>query len=403
MTGIIILGMLADISVWSALAGTIAACFGSHAFLTVLPLPAVCFGLSALKQNSRAARTCISALAFAALFFPGLALPDYVVLIPACLYAAYTAFKGMYSVSAGRLRENLRMLARALPVPVLVCLFASKGSLITSVCAPCAACALLSSVTVLRMLRHDPDVYLQKLYQLINLLSVAAVCLFSLLLTSRPVLSAAAGIFLTVWLYIVVPVLQLTAYAAAYVFYGFVLLIKAVFPSVSLNPKEPLQLNDLSEMFESSEELQQLQDTARNSPWIFYVILIAAAAAAVFFFFRMMMKSRENRRNTGGADTVRISHEELVRKPLRHSASVRQIRKTYRAFLRYCRDRGMLIRPSLTSSDALTAASLVSSETKAAEQLTGIYQNARYNDHADPEDAKKARELLDAVRRSQRI
>ncbi len=403
MIGIIILWMLADTSIWFALAGTVSACFGSSAFIYAMPLPAVCFGMSWMARGSRTARTCLSALSLAALFLPQFTLTDYIVYLPACLYACFTAYKEMYMVSADRLRENLRMLAKAVVIPAVICLFASKAYIIADVCAPCAACALLSSVTALRMLRHDPDVWLQKRYQLLNLISVAGVCLVSFLLSSRTALSAFILVILSIWLYLIAPLLQLTALVTAYVFYGIFYVVSLLFPSLEFEPDE-IQINEMAGLFDQSEELQQMQETSPYAAYVVYALLFLAAALLIFLFFRRMLRSQGKRKYSGSNTVIRIDHEDhILRKPVRQSSDVRKIRKTYKTFLKYCAQKGMELRPSMTSTDAAISASLITKETTAAGELTKIYQNARYQETAGPEDTKKARDLLEKIRQDKSI
>lgn len=386
---------LSELGFYYALAGTVAACFGGTRALWALLLQSACFALSAALQKRGRVRW-LAVLPAAALFFlPGAVWADRIAALPGLGYLIWMVWKEDYALSWSRQMDVFSVLWKVCPLFGLV--FAVYGG-VDSVAGqglPAFLLAAVASVLLLRSIRHGPEVYRQRPYQLFNIISVALLLGLAWLAGTDWFLSGLGAVY--TWL--IAPVLQavfLAAGAAGAVV--FLLLYRLILWLISLTSKEPwVEMEMAAAQDELAVKAGEL--TSGGADWlgrIAVLLAVAAGAAALFFFFRWMTRRQAERTwTTGGAG--RFSPVEDARRrvsPRLPRTYAGRIRGQYRRFLRQCQKQGIEIEPSDTSEE-VEAKVLRRLPGRGAElaELRRLYRKARYQGTATREDYARVKKL----------
>lgn len=393
---------LTELSFYYAFASFVAVCGGSRYALAGLILQAACFTLSAVLEKNKPLR--MAALLPMALFWllPGVPLADTLLVLPPALYLFWLAYRGGYLLEWGRHVELFSVFWKAYTLFAFLLLLIGMLPELAQASLPSALIMLVGSVLLMRSLRHEPEVYCQKWYQLLNAVTVIVVIAAAALLSTRAFLEACAAALAASYRTFVLPLLML---ALA----GFVYVLRAVAWLVSLLNLQPPELQQKAPELQLDSLAKELglDQLAGEPVGEKYLIAFCVLAAAVllYFFFRWMMRLGWGQQRPPEALEERFETEgdtEEKKRKVGSGNAVQRVRAQYRKFLKLYLSAGGELDDTHTSLDVEQGARRRRFSPESLEELRSIYIRARYADRADAQDVSRARELYAAMKKERR-
>lgn len=401
------LRLLDDLALYYALAGYFVVSFGGRLSWPCMLIPAVCFGLSAwLAGRSRPARAAVLAPMLLCFALPG-APVEKLAFLPAAGYTLVLALAGDYRLDRYQQISRFKMALTLYPVfALLACVWNARAVLAGSL--PALAAGLAVNVYLMRVLRRDPETYLQPAYLARSAAPLAALAGVAALFSLDAVAGWWAGALRWAYLAVVVPVLEwfvwLWGLAADWVFYPILQAFKAI---GGIDWMRGVMARMQAEM-QTAENFggRISEETGPGNP-VWTAVFRAALALAVFtaavLLFRFLSKrEKEDESSIAGSlwQERDLDPEAPPPQGKRSRGAANQIRRTYRRYLRGCAACGRAPNFWDTSRDVLDTAP---PETRAAEQaLRALYIRARYQGSASAADAAYARRLWQAIRQKQK-
>lgn len=396
-----ILRMLADVAFYGTFAGLIALkCGGGGAFAGAL-IQCFCFGLSSAAGKKRPLRLALLLPMALCWVVHRNSLADCILIIPTAAYIVWLVWKGDYALDHARQERLFGVFWKVLLVFVPFAMLMGGTAAVAAVSVPYALTMLVCSVLLLRALRHDPGVYCQKKYQLVNISAVALVVAAARLISSKTFLNGCAAVGRAVFSHVVRPVLEILIHLLMLVIAGISKLV-SLFSFGGRERQEEntveLDLSGVEEILGDDLKQRELSPLLRALGW---TLLIAAVIALLVLFFRWMNKRRGHTavQNTAPdeRESVPFSRREARK---RETSPVRKIRAQYRGFLKWCAGLGVETHTDSTSLDVHRQFSTVSGRGEASAQIRELYIRARYADKADPDGVRKMKQLCTEVKKA---
>lgn len=385
---------LEELGLYYAFAGTVAGARGASMTMAVLLVQSGCFALSALLRNRRWARLAALLPAAVLLFFAG--GPDRIMSLPGLAYLVCLAWLGDYHLRWARQADVFSLMWKLfLPFIPLAALFGAFEGL-AGQGLPVFLTAAVSSVLLLRSIRHGPEIYCRRAYQMRNWLAVAAMLAGACLASMDWFLGCIS------WTYdnVAVPLLLGMAMAVG-------LVLTAVMPLIYQLLANLFWEGDIDVAFPAGEAgpLDLARELAGESGNLGGRVLTAlgilAAALAVFLLFRWLLRRRP------GPEAEAISWGErrtVAAEPPRRevlpATYAGRIRAQYRRFLKLCRKKGVDLSPSDTSAQVSAKAGRWLADPEVLSALEAIYCRARYDNQATREDLAEVKRLCGQVRKA---
>lgn len=397
-----VLRMMVDVSFFSAFAGLVAVkCGGSGAFWGML-IQCLCFGLSYLGRDKRALRMLFLLPMCLCWVIHSGSLADCILMIPSAAYVIWLVWKNDYILDQDRQRHLFDVLWKILLVFSLVALLVGGAKVISAVTVPYAIMMLIGSVLLLRALRHDPKVYCQKKYQLMNVSAVAAVVVAAGLFSSKTFMNACAAVWKAFFRHVIQPILE-------FLLDGFLLLIWGIaklFSMFSFGGKKQEEQEipeiDLSGVEELLDEEFKQREPSELLRILGIILLVAAAIFLLVLFFRWLNKrdgySAVQSTAEDEREVLSVSRRQAKK---RETSPVRKIRAQYRGFLKWCAGLGISPERGSTSLDVHRQVDMISEHGAASEQIRELYIKARYAEVADPDSVRMMKELCNQVKKTE--
>ena len=399
------LRMAADLAFYYAFAGFFVAFVGTPDCLPGILIPSLCFALSSGLRDKKPLRLAVLLPEAIAFLLPGIGTVDRIALIPAVGYTVFLAWTGNYSLSHGRQRETFLLFFKIyLPFFLLITLLGGVRNLI-SASLPMALIMLTCSVFLLQVLRHEPEVYRQPRFLLRSLLPLALLLGAAWLLHFPAVLSALGAAAAAVYQATVVPVVMGITYALAF------LIIHILTPLMALFPTEDSDTS-LETAFESlTDETVTSAAGGVTLPFrILRALGILLVVALVILVLILLFRRLAGRHTEEPGEAETLSSERRTDQPqppeapgLRLPRSprdpVNQVRRQYRRYLHLCAVHGFTPHISYTSGDIQRNTEALFPDPAPAEELRGLYIQARYHGIAAKEDALRARDLVSDLKK----
>lgn len=392
--------ILADLSFYYAFASFIAVCFDSRYAVVGLLLQTICMTLSAAVSGHRGRR--MAALIPTAVFFflPGLVFADIALYLPAEAFIVWQAWKGMYPLVWSRHVELFSVFWKFYVGYATLLLLAGMVEEMTAASIPIALIMLVTSVLLMRTLRHDPETYCQRRYQIVNILSVLVVVALAAVISTEAFLAACVAVFRLGYNTFVLPFLM----AGLWCFVQALRALAWLATLLKLRAPDPIENPELN-LDSAAKDLGIENMEVAGNPLLTAImtgILLLAAAAVLYFFFRWMMsRGFRSARQAAVGEERRDVTEEVRQKPAREwiGTPVQRVRSQYRKFLKLYEKNGGTVKAGDTSLDVERDAVRVRFDPAVARELREVYIRARYAGSADRDDAARAKELYAALKK----
>ena len=391
--------MMVDLSFYGAFAGLIAGVFGGSGAFWGMMLQCLCFGLSRLGGNRRILRlACLLPMILCWVICRN-ALADGILLIPTAIYIVWLVYKNDYALDCERQKMLFGVFWKVLLTVVVLSALLGGIDAVTEITVPYALVMLVCSVLLMRALRHEPKVYCQLRYQIVNLSTVAAVAAVAGLLSSKAVRNGFAAVLKAGYNTLILPILEFLLKILIYIVEGFVVLFSWLsFGKNELEQESP-QIN-LSGMEELLGEDILLREPSEFLRVLGLILLVAAAAVVLVLLFRWMGRRREAEgvpmEYTDRRDTVEVGQPIAKQK---ETSPVRKIRAQYRGFLKWCSETGVYRERGSTSQDIHQQISWISERGAVSEQIRELYIKARYAQIADREGVRTMKQLCEQMKK----
>ena len=395
------LRILTELSFYYAFAAFVSAISGGRYAATALALQTVCFALSAAVRKRRWLRLAMLAPMAAFFLLPGVNRTDAVIFLGAAAYLLHQAYTDSYPLEWNRHVELFSAFWKAYAFFAFFVVLGGGYAALAKASLPIALVMLFSSVLAMRTLRHAPETYLQRRYQLTNLLSVGAVAAAAAAVGTPWFLSACGSAAGEVYQRLIRPLLM-------FLLVGMVMVLRAFFAlfswlKIELPEGERAELKEI-DTFAEEIGLGNVTGAAAVGKWIILLLCAALLVVLLWLFFRWIHTLGSPERDTAPAAEVRLAAASAGEKRERRqtATAVGKVRAQYRRFLKFYQAGGGEVHPGDTSRDIGEEAERMAFDAASAGELREIYIRARYAGEAERGDAARAKELCSALKKERR-
>ena len=381
------LRMIVDLSFYFFFAELFVAAKEKPSQLIPMIVLCICYGILVylLKNNFK---KIYLALPFIVLLIPGSHL---IALLPPIFYILFLIIKENVGLSWDRQSDLFSVSYKVfLGAGLCLCLIGS-GALFIRYSLPMAFVSVVSSVLLMRMLRHDSSTFLDPQYQLKNCIFLVIVLFFAWLSSRDFVFNLLENSIKFLYFQCLYPLLLLLLSLVVF-------LIRLISSLLAMAKVEEFSFEEVWMTQLEDETTKELLDSVAGTydgsfAKILAILFTIAAIVLAFFFFRWLALNRgEESLIDQGLDMIRSNNPEKTKKE-RATSTVLQIRRQYRIFLKLYRDRGGSLVLSDTSEDILKRGSAFFSQTELMQEMREIYLNARYRNTASKADLKRMKQI----------
>ncbi len=400
------LRILGDLSQYFAFAGFIAVLCGGELSPLCLLLPALCYALSARLQKHTVLRLLVLVPQMFCLFLSGTTLVALLACLPPIGYTVYLVITQNYELSHYRQQDVFLMFCKIYSGFFLLLCLLGGFQMLASSSLPYAITVTVISVFLLRILRHQPEVYCQADLLLRNALPLCGILLLAWLLQLPIVRAAAQSGLYALYSVTIVPLIVLIGYGLMFLYmhtlHPILTYLVGIFQSETVETESELTTDAVADTL--SYESGSLNPVVRQLLIVlFALLLIAFVVYLVLRLFRRLSGSFRDGTDSAAIQTTRTSTHSSAstggRFPFFTSADpVSQLRRQYRRYLALCQKRGYTPHPSLTSGEILDDTTGLFPGTSAEAELRSLYIAARYRGTATHEDVLRAKTLVNQLK-----
>jgi len=390
--------ILTDLSFYYAFASFVAVCYGGQYAMAGLLLQTVCFMLSAALRKNRALR--LAALLPMAVFWllPDVGLADTLLFLPPAAYLVWQVYRDMYPLTWSRQVELFSVFWKCYAGFVLSLLIFGMIAELNAASVPIAVIMLVDSVLLMRTLRHEPETYCRRRFQLMNAVSVTAVTAVATLISTEFFLRTCLSLFKLFYNTFILPVLLLGVMILMYILRAVIWLASA------LNIGLPEQREEVQIQMTGMAEYLDLTDITGKpvGKEILILLGVVVTVSLLYLFFRWMNRIGWRENKAAALGEIRTTAAEDASVPavkLSHRSPIQRVRAQYRKFLKLYLSSGGELGKSYTSKDVNEEAKQRRFLPEAASELRAIYIRARYAGTAEPKDVSRAKELYGELKK----
>ena len=404
----VFLKVLSDLGFYLSIAGLIGALFGAPDILIFggwLVLSVAGF-LAFLLRNRGVWRFLPFLPAAAYFFFAHYKIAEAAVFLPAFAYVVFLAASKRFEPDQDTERQVFSIFWKLLIVVTLFCLIAKVSQYIAKLAMPIGLITMLCQILLIRGLRHEEEVRNRARYQLSELLLLLVIGGVILFLGSETGVRLIGAGLKAAYSGFIQPLFRLILGAFVFVFTGVAWVMKYVWAWIVelFNLRKPQHV--LVEIPPYSTEVKELligkqgEDAAPMN--VLLVIIGLIVLVILFFVFRWMSKKSKEKREEAYGTVDDRSPEAPVEAAVssKERSAVAHVRAAYRRYLKLGIAQGVRRQKSDTTLEIQRRYSrFFPDETTGA--LRELYLRARYDGHADKEDAAQAKELVAQLKKSE--
>lgn len=329
---------------------------------------------------------------------------DFILLAVLCVYAFYIVHKKMYLNDDGDFRQAFQP---QLFVCILCCVVAGVTvdfRVLNEVLLPCVLVIIVSSVALMRILRHNRETIDSGAFKLSNAITLVLVCASTMILSSGLFLDTVFGVLGFIYNKVL-----LTGFG---VFLSLAIRFLSLFSKLFawIFGKEVKFYEDGDDgTVGAVDELIYDEVEGELPPIITWIFVGLLAIGAIYLAYKgLKALAGRNRRfeNTSpfalSRQTIEVPKENR-RNPFAKRSERESIRHQYRKFLKECLDRGFMITPNFDSQEISDGAQDYFRNAP-LEPFRQLYIKARYTDYdISKEEAKQAKSLYTEIKKSAEI
>ena len=381
--------MLADLSVYFYFAELFVVSSGGASQLIPMLLLSLSYGILVFLQ-SRNFKKIYMGLPFLMFFFPGSHL---LALLPPIIYILYLIWKEHTGLSWDRQSELFSLAIKLFLIAGACISLSGNFANFVQYSLPIAILSLVTSVFLMRMLRHEAATYLSPQYQRKNCLLFLILLFFAWLFSRDFVFEFIGNTLSFAYMKGIYPILMLFVS----LFVAFLKLVMRLFSWFKFGGFE-FQENKLpeGEMGPTVNDITAaVGEHVGSVESILTILAIIVLLICAFFFFRwLILHKGEDSFISQGLDLIRNTDPAHAKKE-RATTTVLQVRRQYRIFLKHYREHGGRLEESFTSEDILNSSLriLPNGTADILSEMREIYTNARYRGTASKADLKRMKQI----------
>lgn len=392
--------ILTDLSFYYAFASFVAVCYGGQYAIAGLLLQTGCFMLSAALRKKKVLR--LAALLPMAVFWllPDVGPADTLLFLPPAAYLVWQVYSDMYPLAWSRQVELFSVFCKCYAGFVLSLLIFGMIVELSAASVPIAVIMLVDSVLLMRTLRHEPETYCRRRFQLMNAISVTVVTAAAALISTEFFLQTCLSLFKLFYNTFILPVLMLGVMVLMYVLRVVVWLASILnigLPEHRENVQ--IQMTGMAEHLDLSE----ITGTPVGKE-VLILLGVVVTVSLLYLFFRWMSRIGRIEKPAAAIGEVRTTvAEDVPGSAVRfaHRSPVQRVRAQYRKFLKLYLSYGGELGKAYTSKDVNEEAKLRRFLPEAICELRAIYIRARYAGTAGQKDVSRAKELYGELKKNQ--
>ena len=404
----VFLKIFSDLGFYLSIAGLIGAVFGANDALIIagwLVLTVAGF-LAFLLRNRGVWRFLPFAAALAYFLLAGYSVAECAVFLPPFAYVVYLAAVRRFEPNQDVVRMIFSLFWKLLIVMTLFCLIAKVGQYISRIALPIGLVTMLCQILLIRSLRHEEEIRNRARYQISELLLLAAVGAVILFLGSETGVHLLGTGLKLLYTGIVLPILQGLMQIFMVIFTGVAWVGKYVWEwivkmfNLKRNDHTQVEIPPYTELdFKLYVGVGQSVTTPRK---VIVALICVGVAVLLFFVFRYLSKRSLDYRGDGEGiiDDRTTEKDAEAAVSARERGAVAHVRAAYKRYLRLGAAQGIRRNRSDTTLEIQKRFSGLFPD-EAAGALRELYLRARYDGHADKEDAARAKELVARLKKSE--
>ncbi len=399
---LVFLKMLADLGFYSTFAGLLGAIptIEIQPFVIVASVPAMAlvFTLSYLLRNRKMLRFLPFLLVPLAAFLPGFNLPAAVFLLPMVVYMVILAAKKLYEPDYPNARDLFslywKLAVVALIIATLSELLGGQKTLSRETI-PLILLTLTASVLLMRTLRHESSAYRRPSVVLLNVGILLFVLAGAFVLSNEHFQNGVVW-FLRIISAPVVYLLSALVIGVTRLFMWLMSLLPYNGPQDEITPSA----TEETAPYETSETPETDVVIPPGIERVLTVVAILITILVIVLLIRWLLRHRNRffaRKESAAEERSTVSGKPRKRGFFDRSSDL-SIRRSYQKYLKQCVKEGVSIPIHNTSEDV--ARKTRGYYTKeAVDELRDIYVAARYDGEGGPGEARRAKELVQTMKR----
>lgn len=329
---------------------------------------------------------------------------DYILLGILAAYTFYIIHKQMFLNDDGDFRQAFQP---QLFVCILTCVISGVTidfRMLNEVQLPCVLVIIVSSVALMRILRHNRETIDSGAFKLSNTITILLVCASTMALSSGVFIDTVFGILGFIYNKVILTGFGIFLSVAI----RFLALFSKLFAWIFGKEVKFYEDGD-SGTVGAVDELIYDEVEGELPPIVTYIFIGLLAIGAIFLAYKgLKALAGRNRRFEGTSpfalsrQTIEVPREDR-RNPFAKRSERESIRHQYRKFLRECLDRGFMITPYFDSQEISDGArDYFRGAPLDAFRL--LYIKARYTDREiTKEEAREAKSLYSEIKKSAEI
>ena len=400
---VLYLKTLCDISYYMCYGSFMVGMLGTSSYLLCCTLLlSLCIPLS-MVIDSKSPKTPLRFIPIAAASAVVILLQDVVtalILTPAVVYIFYISMKRLYHTSYGHTLDSFYTLIKPLALFTGIAVISPIRGELAAHSMPFILIYLIGTLLLIRMLRHTEDTLDQPGFLIMHAITIAIVCLISMVLFNSVLINTAK----TIITIILTPIAYLAGHIAFVVFPFITWLINALIKlffqkkgnhSVG-SPESPLAGEPIA-------PLEAGPDNSINS--IYYIIAFIFFIFAVVKIIRRLLNTFDQvdrRSQTTSYSRIALKMKAPSLSSLVPSSPAEWVRFYYRKLLILCIKKDWLNHTCYmdTSQIEKNFCHLRPDRAELFKKISSLYKRARYGQTADKQDASEVKAIYHAIKRA---
>lgn len=389
MSLVFTLKMLSDICFYYSYINLLGYPFGGAVGLEVLiPFLLAAWG-SALRPQQPLWRYLPLACLLTLGWFTPHNLAAFLLLLPPIIYLIWQtqqleSFSGRFDYS-----DILSLFLRSYLPFALVMAIPAGAALQESI--PFALLCFGTGVSLQRMVRHDPEVFLSRRFAFFNGLTVLLTVVLGVSLGSPPLRYLYRRVLATIYLRIIAPILLFIVTGLGYLFVPVFYYLQKLFTKI---PEEgfTFQIEEIAPLEELGVTLAQEKNTLLMA--VVYAALLALLVYVIYKLFRKLNVEQLQSRSDPGLTERRFTLPSSTRGS-QSSGRLTPLRALYRRYMQACQTTGFHLSHITTTADLERFSQSRHSNRELPSRLRALYLPVRYGE-ATPslDDLNEAREIV---------
>lgn len=329
---------------------------------------------------------------------------DFILLAILCAYTFYIVHKKMYLNDDGDFRQAFQP---QLFVCILCCIVAGVTvdfRVLNEVLLPCVLVIIVSSVALMRILRHNRETIDSGAFKLSNTITLVLVCASTMILSSGLVLDTVFGVLGFIYNKVLLTGFGIFLSVAI----RFLALFSKLFAWIFGKEVKFYEDGDAGTVG-AVDELIYDEVEGELPPIITWIFVGLLAVGALYLAYKGLKALAGRNRRFENVSPFALSRQTIEvpkenrRNPFAKRSERESIRHQYRKFLKECLDRGFMITPNFDSQEIADGARDYFRGAP-LDSFRQLYIKARYTDYdISKEEAKQAKSLYTEIKKSAEI